>query len=89
MPFSIEYNLGKFNRSYITGAEVPVQENIILDNIKVLHDKNIPLIQVFSAVNMITITNSRLKNPIIRIYGNEVIPEYMKHNIVPDFHKPA
>ncbi len=89
VPFSIEFNMGRFNRSYYTGAEVPVQENIILDNVKVLYDKNIPLVQISSPVNMITITNSRLKNTIFRFYGNEVLPEYLKENIVSDFFKTS
>jgi len=89
VPFSIEFNMGRFNRSYYSGAEVPVQENIILDNVKVLYDKNIPLVQISSPVNMITITNSRLKNTIFRFYGNEVLPEYLKENIVSDFFKTS
>ena len=87
VPFSIEFNMGRFNRSYYHGAEIPIQENIILDNVKVLYDKNIPLILVSSPVNMITITNSRLKNAGLRIYGNEILPEYLKDNTVPDFFK--
>ena len=87
VPFSIEFNMGRFNRSYYHGAEIPIQENIILDNVKVLYDKNIPLILVSSPVNMITITNSRLKNAGLRIYGNEILPEYLKDNTIPDFFK--
>ncbi len=89
IPFSIEFNMGRYNRSYYTGAEIPIQENIILDNVKVMYDKNIPLVQISSPVNMITITNSRLKNPLFRIYGNEVLPEYLKENIVSDFFKTS
>lgn len=90
VPFSIEFNMGKYNRSYYAGAELPVQENIILDNVKVLYDNvNIPLIQISSPVNMITITNSRLKNTGVVIYGNEVLPEYLKENIVTDWLKTS
>ena len=87
VPFSIEFNMGRYNRSYYAGAEVPIQENIVLDNIKVLYDKNIPLIAISSPVNMITLTNSRLKNKGILIYGNEILPEYLKDNKVPDFYE--
>ncbi len=87
VPFSIEFNKGRYNRSYYPGAEMPVQENIIMDNIKVLYDKNIPLVYISSPVNMITITNSRLKNTGFRIFGNEILPEYLKDNIIPDFFK--
>ncbi|RIH62863.1 hypothetical protein D1164_22800, partial [Mariniphaga sediminis] len=87
IPFSIEFNMGKHNRSYYSGAEIPVQENIILDNVKVLYDANIPLIQISSPVNMITITNSRLKNVGLKIYGNEVLPEYLKTHTLPEYYK--
>ncbi len=89
VPFSIEFNKGRYNRSYYPGAEMPVQENIILDNIKVMYDKNIPLMYVSSPVNMITITNSRLKNTGVRVFGNEILPEYLKDNIIPDFFKTS
>ncbi len=89
VPFSIEFNKGRYNRSYYPGAEIPVQENIVLDNVKVMYDKNIPLIYVSSPVNMITITNSRLKNTGIRVFGNETLPEYLKDNIVSDFYKTS
>ncbi len=94
VPFSIEFNMGRFNRSYYPGAKTPIQENIILDNVKVLHDKKIPLVIVSSPVNMITITNSRLKNIGIRIYGSEVLEGYLKKEYLndsfhPDFFKTS
>ena len=87
IPFSIQFDMGRYNRSYYSGAEVPIQENIIFDNIKVLYDKNIPLVQVTTPVNMITITNSRLKNKGFLFYGNEILPGYLKENTIPDLYK--
>ena len=87
VPFSIEFNMGRYNRSYYAGAEIPVQKNIILDNVKVLYDKDIPLVQVSSPVNMITITNSRLRNVGLVFYGNEVIPKYLKDNALAEYFK--
>lgn len=85
VPFSIEFNMGRYNRSYYAGAEIPLQENVLLDNIKVMYDRPIPLIQVGSPVNMITIANSRLKNVGLRFFGNESFPEYLKDHAVPDY----
>ncbi len=87
VPFCIQIDMGRYNRSYYYGAEVPVQENIFLDNIKVLYNEDIPLVQVSSPVNMITITNSRLKNKGVVFSGNEAFPEYLKENTVPDYYK--
>ncbi len=89
VPFAMLLDMGRYNRSYYSGAEVPVQENILMDNIKVLYDEEIPLIHVWSPVNMITITNSRLKNKGILFTGNEANPDYLKDNKVPDFYKTS
>ncbi len=85
--FSIQFDMGRYNRSYYAGAEVPVQENIIFDNVKVLHDGDIPLVMISTPVNMITLTNSRLKNDGFVIYGDEVYPDYLQENKVPDFYE--
>ena len=77
-PFSIEFNMGRYNRSYHAGAEIPVQENILLDNVKVLFDDEVPLVNVTSPVNMITIANSRLRRVGLRFQGNESIEEYLR-----------
>lgn len=88
VPFGLQIDMGRYNRSYYYGAKVPVQENIIFDNVKVLYDdKDIPLVQVSSPVNMITITNSRLKNKGFIFSGNETFPEYLKENTIPDYYK--
>ena len=87
VPFSIEFNMGRFNRSYYPGAKIPIQENIVFDNVKVMFDKDIPLVQVTSPINMITITNSRLKNRVFNFYGNEVYPAYLRDNTITEFFK--
>ncbi len=87
VPFSIEFNMGRFNRSYYPGAEVPMQEHILLDNVKVMHDKEIPLVQVSSPVNMITIANSRLKSMGVQFHGKNAFEDYMKDHAVPEYGK--
>jgi hypothetical protein len=87
IPFSIEFNMGKFNRSWFPGAEVPMQEHILLDNVRVMHDKEIPLVQVTSPVNMITIANSRLRSIGLQFHGQDTFEDYMKDHAVPDYSK--
>lgn len=89
IPFSIQFDMGRYNRSYYPGAEIPVQENIVFDNIKVLYDKDIPVVQVTTPVNAITITNSRLKNKVFSFYGNEVYPAYLQPNTISEFGKTS
>jgi hypothetical protein len=87
VPFSIEFNMGRFNRSWYPGADVPLQEHILLDNVKVMHDREIPLVQVTSPVNMITIVNSRLGRLGLAFHGSDTFEEYMKDHAVPDYSK--
>ncbi|MCE4565016.1 hypothetical protein INQ51_11910 [Maribellus sp. CM-23] len=87
IPFSIQFDMGRYNRSYYPGAEIPVQENIVFDNVKVLFEEDLPLVQVTTPVNMITITNSRLKKRIFNFYGNEVYPAYLQPNTISEFGK--
>ncbi|MCY1719649.1 hypothetical protein OU798_04810 [Prolixibacteraceae bacterium Z1-6] len=81
--FSIQFDMGRYNRSYYKGAEVPVQENIILDNVKVVHDEDVPLVMITTPLNMLTIKNCRLKNNGIVVYGSEVFPDYLKDHKIP------
>ncbi len=85
--FSFEFDMGRYNRSYYPGAEVPVQENIIFDNVKVVHNENVPLMMITTPINMIMLTNSRIKNDAIVIYGEEVYPDYLSDIKVPDFYE--
>lgn len=85
--FGILFDMSEYDRGYYPGAEVPVQENIFLENVKVLHDADIPLFQIASPINLISISNSRIGKQKFRFTGNEVFPEYLKENIVPDYYK--
>lgn len=89
VPFCLQLDMSEYNRSYYPGATVPVQENILLDNIRVVFDKNIPLVQVSSPVNSITITNSRLKKNGFRFTGNEEFVDYLRDNTLPDYYKTS
>lgn len=89
IPFCIQIDMSEYNRSYYPGAEIPVQENIVLDNVKVLYDENIPLVQVSSPVNLITVTNSRLRNQGFRFTGSEAFVNYLRDNILPDYYKTS
>lgn len=87
VPFCVQMDMSEYDRSYYPGADVPVQENIVLDNVKVLYDAEIPLVLISSPVNMITVTNSRLRNMGFIFTGDEVFPAYLKENIIPDYDK--
>ncbi len=78
---SIYFDNDKYNRSYYPGAEIPVQEQITFDNVRVLHDKPVPFLQVSSPMDMVTITNSSFRNNKIEFYGNKALSDYGKTSI--------
>ncbi len=87
VPFCLQLDMSEYDRSYYPGAIVPVQENILLDNVRVMYDKDIPLVQVSSPVNQITITNSRLRNKGFKFTGSEAFVDYLRDITLPDYYK--
>jgi hypothetical protein len=55
------------------------------------YDEHITVEGLHVAVNGvdITVTNSRIRNTGFRFTGNEAFPEYLKDNIIPDYHKTS
>jgi len=79
--FSINFNDDNYCHSYYPGAEIPIQEQIAFDNIRVKYPQQVDLILVSSPVNMITLSNSVINNNRIVFYGNNVIKDYRKTKI--------
>ncbi len=79
--FSIHFDNGKWSRSYYPGAEIPMQEQLTFDNIRVLHDQTISLISVNTPVDVFTISNSIIKNNNISFHGNKAMSDYLKTQI--------
>lgn len=79
--FSINFNIDKYCRSYYPGAEIPVQENISFDNIRVTYNQPVDWLEVTSPVDALTIINSGFKNSSIVFKGVESVPDYKKTRI--------
>lgn len=60
--FSIHFDSDRFSRSYYPGAEIPKQEGIVMDDVRVLYPDRIPLLSVATPVDAITILNSSIRN---------------------------
>lgn len=77
--FSIHFDQDKWSRSYYPGAEIPVQRQLVFDNIHVLHDAvNASVIRVNTPVDAFTITNSSFRNSGIRFDGGKgVMADYL------------
>ncbi|PWJ54068.1 hypothetical protein CLV98_11911 [Dyadobacter jejuensis] len=79
---SIHFDTDKYSRSYYPGADIPLQEQLTFDQIRVLHDKPIPFVVVATPVNYIAITNSSIRNNGIKFYSNKAMSDYLKTNIL-------
>lgn len=66
VPFQLMCYGNNYEHSYYPGAPMPIQGNIVFDNINMLSDNSKPMIAISSPCDFITITNSKFKNNGIR-----------------------
>jgi hypothetical protein len=74
--FSAHFDQGRFSRSYYPGAEYPVQEKLLFDNIRVQHDTEMQFVGIATPVDVLTITNSCFKKGKIRFFSNADMADY-------------
>lgn len=79
--FSMHFDNDKWSRSYYPGAILPMQEKIVFDNIRVIHDETTDFLSVMTPVDVLSICNSALKNNRIDFHGRGGLPEYLKTRI--------
>ncbi|SMP47984.1 hypothetical protein SAMN06265222_102371 [Neorhodopirellula lusitana] len=79
--FSVHFDNDKYSRSYYPGAPVVQQEQLLFDNIRVLHKGNTDLFSIGTPVDVLTITNCSLRNNKIRFRGNKAMADYGKTQI--------
>ncbi len=78
---SIHFDNDRFSRSYYPGAATPIQEQLTFDNVRILHNKAIPFLNIGTPVDVVTITNSSIRNNKINVYTNKALADYLKTNI--------
>ena len=74
--FSVHFDNDKYSRSYYPGAEIPVQEQLLFDNIRIKYEEDRPFISVNTPMDVITITNSTFRTGGIRFHGNKAMQDY-------------
>jgi hypothetical protein len=79
--FSIHFDNDKFSRSYYPGAKIPQQQQLVFDNIRVLHDQRKDFLSVGTPVDVVTIVNSSFRNNRIFFRGNQALPDYLPTQI--------
>lgn len=71
--FSVHADMDVWSRSFYPDGKFTMQENLVFDNIRVLHEKPKPFLLVRVPVNRINISNSFLKNNNILIVDHKQI----------------
>ena len=79
--FSIHFDAGKYSRSYYPGSPIPQQQQLVFDNIRVLHDAASDFLAIGTPVDVVTIVNSSFRNNRIRFYSNAAMPDYLRTTI--------
>ena len=79
--FSVHFDNDKYSRSYYPGAPIPAQEQLLFDNIRVLHGTPTELLSVGTPMDVITIVSSSLGSSRIRFHGNRAMPDYLPTRI--------
>lgn len=75
--FSIHFDNDRYSRSYYPGAEVPVQRNLLFENIRVLHGMaGVPFLNIATPVDSVVISNSTIGNNPIRFVSNKAMGDY-------------
>jgi hypothetical protein len=79
---SIHFDNDKYSRSYYPNAPIPLQEQLSFDNIRVLHDKPIPFLLIATPVDLVSISNSSIRNNNIKFVSNKAMTDYLKTNLL-------
>lgn len=79
--FSIHFDVGKFSRSYYPGAQIPMQQQLLFDDIRILHDQKAGFLSVGTPVDAVTIVNSSFRNNSINFHGEKAMPDYFKTKV--------
>ncbi len=74
--FSVHFDCDRYSRSYYPGAEIPTQKQLLLDNVRVKHDQEIPLVTVGTPVDVLTVANSSLNRNRIEFHCNKAMEDY-------------
>lgn len=79
--FSIHFDNDGHSRSYYPGAEIPKQEHLFFDNIRIKHDQLKDFISITTPIDVVTIINSSIQNNKIGFYDNSGLPDFLETKI--------
>lgn len=75
--FSVHFDNNHYSRSYYPGAPVVKQEQLLFDNVRVLHNRPTDLFSIGTPVDVISITHCVFNRNKIKFKGNKAIKDYL------------
>ena len=60
IPFSIHFDADRYSRSWYPGSEAPVQQRLLIEDLRVLHDAAMPVLNIGTPVDAITLRDCAL-----------------------------
>jgi hypothetical protein len=72
----------RYNRGYYPGAEIPVQQDLSFENVRILHDKDVNFLAVNTPVDLLSVRNSSFRRNRIRFGTTSAIPDFGKTDLV-------
>ena len=79
--FSVHFDNDRYSRSYYPGAEIPKQEQLLFDNVRVLHTERKEFLSIGTPMDVITIANCSFRDTRINFHGNQAMPDYLTTRI--------
>ncbi len=79
--FSVHFDNDRYSRSYYPGAEIPRQEQLVFDGIRILHKNKLPLFNINTPIDSITVVNSSIQNNYVSFSSNGAMDNYYKTRI--------
>ena len=76
--FSVHFDNNRYSRSHYPGAPVVKQEQLLFDNIRVMHEEKKELFTIGTPVDVLTITNSSFRNNSITFRANGAMDDYLR-----------
>ena len=67
--FSVHFDNCKASRSYYPGSEIPKQEGIVLEDIRILYPERTEFLHIATPIDSITVMNSSFRNNFINFVG--------------------
>jgi hypothetical protein len=79
--FSIHFDHDKYSRSYYPGAQTPLQQGIVLENVRVVYDKKVDYLDIGTPIDLVTMRNCNLRHNRIAFHATPGMTDYLPTRI--------